>query len=1284
MDTTYAEVDRLLADFETIRLGCDTFLNKLDGWVSSRKDLMKEAREHHEATLQANSVAESERKEATDMEVLASNLAKKKSEREKARDKIAAQVEALSNELRQRKQALKQAVEDREAELARNIPEMLCYEEKLAMTITGVKANILKFSFTHVNGNNWDEECSFVVDVSADKEYQIYDCQPMLPGLDDMVKYLNETPVTAVSSTSDGSKVVLGLANGHIWTLDVQEAENDDRITIQPKLLLLGHSSPVSVLKLLKLEVDGPVSRENVVLSASENGDVALWDLADGRALQANSKAIGGTPTGIELLSSGRYIVCAGRANSIVLLDSSTLEVAKTYNLETDWISALAIDTEDGHTMLLLGGVSGELWHLNVDESKTQFSKGSCYIKLPDASPIIGLDVSNFNSRIHLVLQRQICYIVDRKSFEILGTIPAPTNDVHWANVKLSSPSTVLLCAEDGTSYLYSLDAKQDFTRSTSKSIPPNAFVILSAAGQTIYTLTGTSSFTAKQSSIKLIASFQKPNCRFFSPLHLLNNSGSPSLPKSRMLLIAKGADGLSMYSYGFRSHFEKKNVILGSEISGVSKSAEIPLNVSYLQEIKLSDCMPLLKPSKEFITSSCLISSKLVALGFNTGKVMIFLITARLFSSPEDLKTKALFVLEGHDGPITSLCLVDQQNVGRTKILLSGGIDGTVRAWSLDDGRLISAFSVHSDTILSFVAVPPEAGMKNRSSVIAIAKDGSVSVLDLEDLRWSLKSGHLDRVETLEMAEDILLECPCSAPGEHVLTPPASPEVSREKAKAKKPATARQTLNTLAEIFKSGGRSRAGSTTPAKAAPAAAALKEDSLSNQPYTSYDDLSSEIGLEEDLKSVLEYYSSELPHLIGPEYSYPSLSFLAKYWQDQITDVQYATRMVFSSTLKGMPDALRKAMVEYWRAYLPAITSRTAKLSKMNYRAAIILGIVGSEMPELLSDRVCKDVAESVDILLKEDPRGPYRIVGIELISRGFTTWEPHINGSAVLRTVIQATGLSSTNTGSSSTSPSKDGGSGVSGVTASPALMNTARQAIVQIASHNVGLFITTITLDFAHGKTPGERIGSLKLLGMFISKKPLILYEHLHKVVESMIKALDPNMPTMREAVQAVVTADFAELVKTYPNVAFHHGSQRLAFGSPDGITSIYDLRTATRIQILEGHAKSVTAVAFSNDGKLIVTYSLEENSVRFWQLSGGFLNSLVGAFSGTGGGGPTAAFATVGGVGQMKSFRQFNVGPPEVFPSLSAVLESVKFDWVSDRSVKLFSIKNTELVFTV
>ncbi|KAJ3106164.1 hypothetical protein HDU97_006981 [Phlyctochytrium planicorne] len=176
-----------------------------------------------------------------------------------------------------------------------------------------------------------------------------------------------------------------------------------------------------------------------------------------------------------------------------------------------------------------------------------------------------------------------------------------------------------------------------------------------------------------------------------------------------------------------------------------------------------------------------------------------------------------------------------------------------------------------------------------------------------------------------------------------------------------------------------------------------------------------------------------------------------------------------------------------------------------------------------------------------------------------------------------------------------------------------------------------------------------------------------------------MVKSLDPNSPTMREALLPVVTANFAELVRIFPNIAFHHGSQRLANGTSDGVVIVYDLKTATRIQILEGHSKAVSAVAFSNDGKLIATFSLEENSVRLWQTSASFFNSLVGALSGN----TNASVTTVGGVGHMKSFRQFSVGLPESAP-LEMVLEQVRFEWISERSVQIFlaSLALSSLVY--
>jgi WD40 repeat protein len=67
-----------------------------------------------------------------------------------------------------------------------------------------------------------------------------------------------------------------------------------------------------------------------------------------------------------------------------------------------------------------------------------------------------------------------------------------------------------------------------------------------------------------------------------------------------------------------------------------------------------------------------------------------------------------------------------------------------------------------------------------------------------------------------------------------------------------------------------------------------------------------------------------------------------------------------------------------------------------------------------------------------------------------------------------------------------------------------------------------------------------------------------------------MIKILDPNYPNVREKLQNIITVNFAELVKSFPLVDFHESSQRLAVGSADGICSIYDLRSASKINILE------------------------------------------------------------------------------------------------------------------
>lgn len=180
---------------------------------------------------------------------------------------------------------------------------------------------------------------------------------------------------------------------------------------------------------------------------------------------------------------------------------------------------------------------------------------------------------------------------------------------------------------------------------------------------------------------------------------------------------------------------------------------------------------------------------------------------------------------------------------------------------------------------------------------------------------------------------------------------------------------------------------------------------------------------------------------------------------------------------------------------------------AKPTKQQLRAAIILGMVGTYLPDILSARDCKHVAEALQLALKEDSKGPYPTASTEILGRGFSVWAPHINGSSILKSLIHLTGITTVapvissqsgspfaraRVGSNQSTTSVGGGtlSVSSNATdgGNSLLVATARHAVIQIAIKNSALFATTITFELQHNKSVGERTVLLKLLGMFVSK----------------------------------------------------------------------------------------------------------------------------------------------------------------------------------------------------
>jgi len=51
----------------------------------------------------------------------------------------------------------------------------------------------------------------------------------------------------------------------------------------------------------------------------------------------------------------------------------------------------------------------------------------------------------------------------------------------------------------------------------------------------------------------------------------------------------------------------------------------------------------------------------------------------------------------------------------------------------------------------------------------------------------------------------------------------------------------------------------------------------------------------------------------------------------------------------------------------------------------------------------------------------------------------------------------------------------------------------------------------------------------------------------------------------------------------------------------------MFDLKTATRLYVLEGHKQRLAACSFSPDGRRLITVSLDENAVLVWKVGSSF-----------------------------------------------------------------------------
>lgn len=126
---------------------------------------------------------------------------------------------------------------------------------------------------------------------------------------------------------------------------------------------------------------------------------------------------------------------------------------------------------------------------------------------------------------------------------------------------------------------------------------------------------------------------------------------------------------------------------------------------------------------------------------------------------------------------------------------------------------------------------------------------------------------------------------------------------------------------------------------------------------------------------------------------------------------------------------------------------------------------------------------------------------------------------------------------------------------------------------------------------------------------------------------------------------------------------------------------AIYELRQ-NKCQMIPAHSNSITALAFSPDGKFLVSYSCGENRLSFWQTSTGnlfsffflrnqFLNDnfLLGMF----------------GLGQSQTrcIKGYSTAPIPDVTRLNP-MRLAKLIWINNRTVTLMLADGSETRFNV
>ena len=220
------------------------------------------------------------------------------------------------------------------------------------------------------------------------------------------------------------------------------------------------------------------------------------------------------------------------------------------------------------------------------------------------------------------------------------------------------------------------------------------------------------------------------------------------------------------------------------------------------------------------------------------------------------------------------------------------------------------------------------------------------------------------------------------------------------------------------------------------------------------------------------------------------------------------------------------------------------------------ALVVLAVIGSHFQEALDTGTCARVAESL-VRAVSSANALHAKVASHLLSRGAKVWAPHIrNGEGLMRVLyVRYWRYSDFQSTMADTEWALR--------CMAPVLPSEFVEVVGEEASRHSQLV--------CHVRSE-RSVAAIKVLVALFKRNPVEMLPALPRAVEVVLRTLDPGHPLVRQALMQHSTAALKEIVRKFPMTAFHQDTQRFAVGTVDALIVIYDLRTATKWRVLEGH----------------------------------------------------------------------------------------------------------------